>query len=117
MIEDLSNSDYDAFAYHICENDMFSEPIKTGFHLLTRPTTSDIIKKSDDNDIYSSIDVEKYRNLCYSNTLPRTRNFKCLNEKCATYNGKSPQEAIFIREPNSFQLYYICTTCHTLKIN
>ena len=109
MIEDLSNSDYDAIAYHVCSNDMFNEPIKTGFHLMTRPPPG--------NKILESFDIEKYRNLCYTNTLPRTRNFKCLNDKCPTHDVKTPQEAIFFRIPNSFQVYYICTICHTLKIN
>jgi hypothetical protein len=111
MIEDMTNSDSDVHAYHVCANGLFSEQIKTGFHVLTRPTEKNQRNRT------SFVDIDKLRNLCYMNTLPRTRNFSCVNIKCPSRTPDVPQEAVFVRLPGSYQLYYVCTTCHTIKMN
>ena len=50
--------------------------------------------------------------LCLDPTLPRTRDFTCKNVNCITHKDDSQKEAVFIRIPKSYNLTYICNTCH-----
>lgn len=66
---------------------------------------SNIIDKSmDDMDE----DISHY---VYDNTLPRTRAYTCLNEKCISHKDPSKKEALFFRNKNSYKLTYMCVIC------
>ena len=50
--------------------------------------------------------------LCLDPTLPRTRDFTCKNVNCISHKDENLKEAVFIRIPKSYNLTYICNTCH-----
>ena len=47
--------------------------------------------------------------MIHNHTLPRTKNYTCLNKKCKTHNDESIKEAVFFRELNSYKVKYVCT--------
>ncbi len=88
--------------YFICYNCGFYETIKPGTVIFS--------KKLDNNDTYKNI--EDYQYMLLDNTLPRTSNYVCKNEKCKTHENKELKEAIFFRENNNnYQLIYLCVYC------
>ena len=50
--------------------------------------------------------------IIYDDSLPRTKHKQCPNKNCDSNlkNGKS--ESVFIQDPISLKLTYICTTCN-----
>lgn len=61
------------------------------------------------NDIRN---LEDNKLLTLDPTLPRTRDFTCKNINCITHKSKEPREAVFMRNPKSYNLTHICTTCY-----
>jgi ribosomal protein S26 len=51
--------------------------------------------------------------MIYDNTLPRTKEYVCINKQCVTHKDPSKKEAIFIRQGKSYKLTYSCTVCKT----
>jgi hypothetical protein len=95
-------------AFYFCRNCMYSEPIASGALVISR-----ISGKTSSN----YINVEKFKNKKYSQILPYTRNYICINENCDT-NHKDPKkrkvkEAVFYRVGNSMQVAYTCTVCNS----
>ena len=95
-------------AFYFCRNCMYSEPITSGALVVSR-----ISGKSSSN----YVNVEKFKNKVYSQILPYTRNYICINENCET-NHKDPKkrkikEAVFYRVGNSMQVAYTCTVCNS----
>lgn len=56
--------------------------------------------------------LEDNKLLSLDPTLPRTRDFTCKNVNCITHKSNSKKEAVFLKIPKSYNLSYICTTCH-----
>lgn len=50
--------------------------------------------------------------LIYDNTLPRTKEKECPNKSCKSHNNPEIQEVIFIQDPVSVKLTYICVNCN-----
>jgi len=48
---------------------------------------------------------------CHDPTLPRTKDYICHNEKCATQKDLTNKEAIFYREGKGYLTRYVCTIC------
>ncbi len=46
-------------------------------------------------------------------SLPRTNKKECPNDECPTRENRDEQEAVFIMDPVSLKLTYMCTTCGT----
>jgi len=44
--------------------------------------------------------------------LPRTKDFTCKNSNCITHKDSKLKEAVFLKIPKSYNLTYVCTTCH-----
>jgi len=44
-------------------------------------------------------------------TLPSTKNYTCINDKCKTHSEPIIKKAVFYRQPNTYGLTYICCVC------
>jgi DNA-directed RNA polymerase subunit M/transcription elongation factor TFIIS len=56
-------------------------------------------------------DNNKY--LIYDSSIPRTIHKKCPNKNCESVKNPELQEAVFIQDPVTIKLTYICVNCHT----
>jgi hypothetical protein len=112
MIEDLGNSDENKKAYFICNNCGYHRAIQPQLKVLSKMREGIAV---DDNDV---VNETYYRNKVFMKTLPNTREFKCINNKCPSVIGKVSPEAKFIRKnANTYELVYVCTRCLTIKMN
>ena len=50
--------------------------------------------------------------LIYDDTLPRTVHKQCPDKNCETNKKETQSESVFIQDPQSIKLTYICTTCN-----
>jgi len=92
-------------AFLMCSNCSYNKPIKPRT-LITR-----IASKTTEGISSMYINTEKFKNIINNPALPRTRNYKCMNELCSTHKNSSEREAIFFR--NNMQTWYVCTVCKT----
>ncbi len=44
-------------------------------------------------------------------TLPNTKKYTCINDKCATHKDPKMKNAVFYRQKGSYTTRYICTIC------
>ena len=56
--------------------------------------------------------LEDNKLLCLDPTLPRTKDFTCKNSNCISHKDPKLKEAVFLKIPKSYNLTYVCTTCH-----
>ena len=111
MIEDMGNSDDNTRAFIVCKTCGFTKQIKGKLKIYTKKPEGVIAT----HDI---IDIANYRNRALCRTMPRTRNFTCPNDNCASHDKRTPAEAVFFRKSQmSYDTVYVCTTCMTVKIN
>ena len=69
-----------------------------------------------DKKIYKNKNTLTYSNnkfLIYDNTIPRTTQKICPNKECISVKNPSLQEAVFIQDPVTIKLTYICINCNT----
>jgi DNA-directed RNA polymerase subunit M/transcription elongation factor TFIIS len=57
--------------------------------------------------------VELNKFMIYDNTLPRTIYNTCPNKECISHTKPELQEAVYIQDPNTIKLIYICVNCAT----
>jgi hypothetical protein len=107
LIEDMSNSDENTNFYLFCTNCGYNRPLDTGFHIMSKNPegVASIHDYSDDSST---------RNDIHTGIYPRTREFKCPNDKCESNHGK-PTEACMMRDGDTYKMVYVCTTCLTIK--
>jgi DNA-directed RNA polymerase subunit M/transcription elongation factor TFIIS len=74
-------------------------------------TQSLIEKKVYKSSALRSIEINKY--MVYDPSLPRTIHNTCPNRECITHKKPELQEAVYIQDPNTIKLIYICTQCQT----
>lgn len=55
----------------------------------------------------------KFKNYIHDNTLPRTKKYNCINDKCSTHQNPSSKYAVFYRQKNSYNIRYICGICES----
>ena len=48
----------------------------------------------------------------YDNALPRTNQKQCPNKSCNSNNNDNISESVFMQDPTSLKLTYICTSCN-----
>ena len=58
-----------------------------------------------------SIEINSY--MIYDPTLPRTIYAQCPNSSCITQTKPELREAVYIQDPNTIKLTYICCQCKT----
>lgn len=51
-------------------------------------------------------------NYVNDNTLPRTKNYNCINLNCPTHANPENKMAVFYRHINSYNIRYICKICN-----
>ena len=101
-----------------CENKLF--PIEEDGQLWNK--CIDCGFKEEYND--SVIDKKNYKNkdtvisdnnkfLIYDPTIPRTIHRVCPNKNCISIENPQLQEAVFIQDPITIKLTYICVNCNT----
>jgi DNA-directed RNA polymerase subunit M/transcription elongation factor TFIIS len=66
------------------------------------------IYKNKDNNVN-----DNNRYLIYDPSVPRTIHKQCPNKECPSVKDASLQEAIFIQDPITIKLTYICVNCNT----
>jgi hypothetical protein len=60
------------------------------------------------NELYNY----NFLNFVNDNTLPRTKNYNCINIKCTTHKNPSEKMAVFYRHLDSYNIRYICMVCN-----
>lgn len=90
------------------DNQLWNKCFDCGFKELH--SGSVIEKKNFKNDQSIGIDNNKY--LVYDSTLPRTKQKVCPNKNCPAIKDPSLQESVFIQDPVSIKLTYICVNCN-----
>ncbi len=86
-----------------CGNCGFVREIKKSIRLyqLDKFSNNEVLQTLEDNKILFS-----------DPALPRTRDYNCKNVNCITHKDKSKKEAVYYRDPKSYQLNYICGVCY-----
>ena len=94
------NSTGHNLAYFLCKNCQFITKMNEG---------TSIYKVSLNNNKYEdNIDIRSK-----DNTLPRTKDYICPNDKCNSHKNKTEKEAVFYRpDKNSYRLEYNCCICN-----
>lgn len=59
------------------------------------------------DDMYN----QSFINYKHDNTLPYSRNYNCINDKCITHKKPELKMAVFYRQKESYNVRYICTLC------
>jgi DNA-directed RNA polymerase subunit M/transcription elongation factor TFIIS len=91
------------------ENKLWNKCIDCGFK---EEYNDSIIEKKDyKNKNVGSADNNKY--LIYDCTIPRTKQKVCPNKNCISIKNPELQEAVFIQDPITIKLTYICVNCNT----
>jgi DNA-directed RNA polymerase subunit M/transcription elongation factor TFIIS len=70
-----------------------------------------IEKKFYKNREVLSSDNNKY--LIYDCSIPRTTHKKCPNKECSSVKNPELQEAVFVQNPVTLKLTYVCVNCNT----
>jgi hypothetical protein len=89
--------------YFLCDNCGYSKVIAPGTKIFTQQA----------DDLSSSYSSGNYKHMLYSDILPRTRNYTCVNPDCESHKNPEKREAVFFRLNKSYKIKYICTTCET----
>ena len=69
-----------------------------------------------DKKLYKNKDTivhENNRFLIHDPSVPRTIHKQCPNKNCITVKNPELQEAIFIQDPVTVKLTYVCVNCNT----
>ena len=53
-----------------------------------------------------------FLNYTNDNTLPCSKNYNCINNKCTTHDNPELKNAVFFRNNNSYNVKYICSVCN-----
>lgn len=91
-----------AGAYYFCKNCAYSKAMESGTLILS---------KTNSRSVNSYMNMDKLKNKIYSNILPFTRNYICINKSCESHKDSSKREAVFYRLSDSTQVWYTCRAC------
>jgi len=104
LMEFKNNVDEQAnTAYFICTNCGHARKIENGTLIFSRKS----------ENITQSYNIGDYADLKYSNILPRTRNYVCINDQCESHKNMEKKEAIFFRV-GGYNVKYLCTCCEAI---
>ena len=56
-------------------------------------------------------DIKKF--IIHDCTIPRTKQKQCPNKNCPSVKDPALQEAVFVQDPITIKLTYICVNCNT----
>ena len=91
------------------DNKLWNKCIDCGFK--EEYTSAVIDKKNYRNK--DTIGSENNKFLIYDSCIPRTIQKVCPNKNCISVQKPELQEAIFIQDPVTIKLTYICINCNT----
>ncbi len=79
-----------------------------GYNEIIDPNTF-IFSRGDEkkDDIYN-LNFVQYKHDC---TIPNTKKYICINDKCATHNKPELKDAVFYRQKGTYSVRYICKIC------
>lgn len=87
-------------SYFYCKSCGYNEKIPNKMFIFSRGNE----KK---NELYNF----NFQNYTNDNTLPYSKNYNCINEKCKTHIDPKLKNAVFFRNGNSYNIKYICSIC------
>ena len=101
-----------------CENKLFpiEEDNKLWNKCIDCGFKEECINSIIDKKIYKNkgiIASDNIRFLIYDPTIPRTTQKICPNKSCISVQKPELQEAVFIQDPVTIKLTYICVNCNT----
>ena len=103
IIETAPTQKEESTALFICTNCGYTDKIQ--------PKTLIFSKSTDTSS--QDFSVSNYKNMLYSDILPRTRKYICKNPKCKSHTDPKEREAVMFRLNNKFNIKYICVSCKT----
>ena len=76
------------------------------------PNKQFIFSRGDEkkDDTYNT----KFNQYKHDNTLPYSKKYVCINEKCSTHENPKIKMAVFFRIKGSYNIKYICTICDSM---
>jgi DNA-directed RNA polymerase subunit M/transcription elongation factor TFIIS len=91
------------------DNKLWNKCMDCGF----KEEYTDIIieKKNYKNTENQTSDNSRF--IIFDSAIPRTIHKKCPNKDCPSVEEPSLQEAVFIQDPVTIKLTYICVNCNT----
>jgi hypothetical protein len=86
---------------------------RCGYQTIIQPQTILYSQDLDRNSLILTDD--DYTLMTNDPTLPRTKDYVCINPKCITHDKKKykEKEAILVRDSKTYRLTYVCCICHT----
>ena len=113
----LTNNKESSSVYFQCNNCNYSENINNSILIykvkINHKVSSENTIKRDLNQISSkNKTVEDYKLIAMNPILPRTRDYNCRNLKCITHTNKVKKEAVFYKNPETYDIHYVCTVCY-----
>jgi hypothetical protein len=88
-------------SYFYCKNCGYNEKIPERMFIFSRSG------ENSNEDNYNT----KFINFKYDNTLPTTKKYNCINNKCKTHKEPILKKAVFYRNGGTYAVRYICTVC------
>ena len=101
IIKATENSGITKESYFYCKTCGYFEKIPDKMFIFSRG-----IEKKDDMFNYN------FLNYLNDNTLPNSKNYNCINDKCETHKNPNIKLAVFFRNHNSYNTKYMCTVCN-----
>lgn len=96
-----SNVQSNKKSYFYCKSCGYNEKIPNKKFIFSRGNE----KK---NEIFNY----NFINFVNDNTLPRTKNYNCINSNCSSHSNPEVKMAIFYRHSGSYNIRYICQICN-----
>ncbi len=88
-------------SYFYCESCGYNEIIPNHKFIFSRGNENK-------NEIFN----DNFINFINDNTLPRTKNYNCINSNCDTHTNPENKLAVFYRHKGSYNVRYICQICN-----
>ena len=89
-------------AFYVCKNCMYARSIDSGTLIASKMSLGI-------GGGYTNFD--KFKNMIYNKTSPRTKNYICIDEKCVSHKDNTKREAVFYRMGDGLQVWYTCVAC------
>lgn len=79
-----------------------------GYHEIIPDRTFIFSRGNEKKDDIYNFNFINYKN---DSTLPNTKKYTCVNDKCSTHKEPKLKNAVFYRQKSSYTTRYICTVC------
>ena len=96
-----SNLQSNKKSYFYCKSCGYNEKIPNKKFIFSRGNENK-------NEIFNY----NFINFVNDNTLPRTKNYNCINLNCSSHSNPEVKMAVFYRHSGSYNIRYICQVCN-----